>query len=361
MDLISALLGSKAVVGTVAAIGLLGVLIVIHEFGHFLFAKLFGVGVERFSVGFGPKIFSLIFRGTEYRLAWFPLGGYVRMVGDDPFEEPTAEPRGDSLMQKAAWKRLLIAFAGPLFNLLLPIALFSGLYLAGAPEPTTLVGIVADDSAAARAGIREGDKILAVNGHPITYFSELSDQLTQAEAGATVPVTVQRGQERIQLPVPLKVDTVYNEWGEPIQRNVLGVSPTAARPIIGVDNAPSSPAFVAGLRSGDRIVKVNGQPVSWQFELRALLQAPGLETLELEVLRGKEPLRFTLSRRLDPIPVDGAAASPLPMETLALQQPGAPWGSSLKSCSSKRPWWGVLLPKLACEQETCWCPSTGVR
>lgn len=326
MDLISALLGSKAVVGTVAAIGLLGVLIVIHEFGHFLFAKIFGVGVERFSVGFGPRIFSVTYKGTEYRLAWFPLGGYVRMVGDDPFEEQPTTPNGDSLMQKAAWKRLLIAFAGPLFNLLLPIALFSGLYLAGAPEPTTLVGIVSDDSAAARAGIREGDKLLAVNGKEVTYFSELSDRLSQVEPGGTVPITVQRGQERLELPVTLKVDTVYNEWGEPMQRNVLGVSPTAARPIIGVDASPSSPAYQAGLRSGDRVVKLNGQPVAWQFELRTLLQNPDLQTLELEVLRGKEPLKFSVSRRMDPIPVEGAAETSMSMELLALQQPGAPWG-----------------------------------
>lgn len=323
-----ALSGNEWVVKTIAPIVMLAVLVVVHEFGHFLFAKVFGVGVEKFSVGFGPRIFGVTYGGTEYRLAWIPLGGYVRMVGEDPFEELSGEPSPNSYLQKAAWKRLLIAFAGPLFNLLLPVALFSGLYLAGAPEPTTWVGMVMEDSAASRSGIAVGDRVVAIGDRETRYYSELRDALNKVPLNGQTSVTVEREGQRRTVDVTLKAEPSYNEWGEQIEQNVLGVSPTSARPLIGVDPVNVSPAYAAGLRSGDKVTKVNGEPVEWSYQLLEKLRDPALQQLALEVTRGDTELKVSLQRTDYQLPVtkDGQGVGQLGAETLAQVHPGAPWG-----------------------------------
>lgn len=332
-DVISALASNAMVVKPLAAVFLLCSLVVIHELGHFLFAKLFGVGVEKFSVGFGPRIVSVQFRGTEYRLSWIPLGGYVRMVGEDPFETPQPEFDESSFLQKAPWKRLLISFGGPLFNLVLPVFLFAGLYLAGAPEPTTWVGMVQDDSPAATAGIQIGDRVVAIGDTPIRYFSELQDALSALALGARTPVTIERSMpdgtsSRQTLDVTLKIHKTYNEWGESIQQNLLGVRPTGARPLLGVVESPLFPAYAAGLQSGDKVLKVNGKAIEWSYQLGQLLADPSLQSLTLEVERDKKPLTVTLTAMQYALPVaqNSEGGEPITMETLRQRHPGAAFG-----------------------------------
>ena len=145
----------------------IGILVVLHEFGHFLFAKLFGVGVPVFSVGMGPRLFGFHFRGTDYRISALPLGGYVRMSGADPFGEEDPDevvaPEED-FMRKPIWQRLLIMFAGPLFNLAFPFVVFTIVLMLGEPRSVSEIGLVLEDTPAFDAGLREGDHVVAVDG-----------------------------------------------------------------------------------------------------------------------------------------------------------------------------------------------------
>src|ERR671912_1164339 len=158
-----------------AAVVGLGVLIVFHEFGHFLLAKLSGVGVLTFSVGFGPKLWVKKKGETEYALSAFPLGGYVKMVGEDPEEEVKAVDLERSFAHKSLLKRTAIVAAGPGFNLLLAVFLLMIVFLFyGVPVLSTQVGGVEPGSPADRAGIRKGDVIVSLNDQAVREWDELS-------------------------------------------------------------------------------------------------------------------------------------------------------------------------------------------
>lgn len=326
--LISWFSGNELLVKSSAAIFLLGFLIFIHELGHFLFAKGFGVGVEKFSFGFGPRIFGFTWKGTEYRLSWIPLGGYVKMEGDDPFDE-SPPVSSTSLMQKAPWKRLLIAFAGPLFNLVLPMFLFAGVYLAGAPEPTAWVGLVSEDSAAARAGIQVGDRLLKVGDRPVRYFTDVRAALEALPPDASTAVEIERNGATLKVPITLKAELLPNEWGEPVLQNVLGVSPTGARPLVGVDAASTSPAYSAGVRSGDRVVAVDGAPVLWGYQLFDRLKAVTGPSVSLTLQREGKELRIDVPRLSYSLPMEALGDQPatqVELEALQALHPGAPFG-----------------------------------
>ncbi|HMV69512.1 MAG TPA: site-2 protease family protein [Myxococcota bacterium] len=169
-----------------AGLFMIGLLVVVHEAGHFLFARLFGVGVPIFSVGVGPRLFGVIWRGTDYRLSMLPLGGYVLMSGADPFGEEDTEhvvPPEQDFMRKPVWQRLIIMAAGPGVNLLLPFVLFTFLYMAGKPDVGPVVGAVFPGSAAAEVGLRPGDRVTAVDGDPIEIWHDVDDALARRLAG----------------------------------------------------------------------------------------------------------------------------------------------------------------------------------
>src|SRR5215475_14372828 len=157
------------VTGVVAAILVLGFLIVVHEFGHFIVAKRSGVGVLKFSVGFGPRLYGRTVNGTEYVVSAVPLGGYVKMVGEDPDSTEAVDPR-ISFSHQNVWKRVAIVTAGPLFNLLFAFVAFSivlAVYGQRVPSDVAKVGGVMPDMPAARGGLQVGDVVTAVDGKPI--------------------------------------------------------------------------------------------------------------------------------------------------------------------------------------------------
>ncbi|HEY5975275.1 MAG TPA: RIP metalloprotease RseP, partial [Geobacteraceae bacterium] len=147
----------------VSAIVVLGLLIFVHELGHFLFAKLFRVGVEKFSLGFGPRLFGRKMGETEYLVSAFPLGGYVKMVGESPDAELAEEDRARSFMAKPPLQRIMIVAAGPMFNLLFAWFLFIVIYMVGVPAATTRIGEVMKDKPAARVGLQAKDLVTAVD------------------------------------------------------------------------------------------------------------------------------------------------------------------------------------------------------
>ncbi len=277
---------------------LVGGLIFVHELGHFVVAKLLGVKVVRFSIGFGPRLFGFRRGETEYRIALLPLGGYVKMAGDDPSEEPAPEDRGRGFLEQPPWKRLVIALAGPAMNLAFPVAVYFGMGLAqnGEPAPGPVVGTVTPGSPAAAAGLRPGDRVLAVAApgdapRPVRYFADLRE-LVSPHPGEALTFEVQRGGERLPLTVVPHEESESNPV-ETTRRGMIGVSP--AYPVALV--APAAPGAAGPVEPLDLVVKVNGAPVRHQGDLDRALAEAGCRPVDLEVVREQ------------PVPVPGASLS----------------------------------------------------
>jgi regulator of sigma E protease len=259
---------------------LLGVLVTVHELGHFLVAKACGVKVLKFSIGFGPKLVGFTKGETEYLIALLPLGGYVKMAGDVPGEELTPEEASRGFLAQPPWKRAAIVFAGPFFNLVFPILVYFFVFLGPQQVPSTRVGIVEPGSPAAVAGIRPGDRVVAVDGEPVKTYSEMLEALV-GRFERPVPLTVEReGQQ-----VPITVTPAKRTETSPIdtvQRGDLGVRPINKAPVVGVP--ADSAAAQAGLKTFDRILAVNGVGVGDEAALNLQLEkAQG--TVALTVLR----------------------------------------------------------------------------
>jgi len=204
----------------------LGLLIFVHEFGHFLAAKLFGVRVLTFSLGFGPKLLGRRHGDTEYVISAFPLGGYVKMFGENPGDEtPPAEARV-SFAGKPVWQRFLIVAAGPVFNLAFAVVLFCLVFLiAGLPQPveTTMIGQVNPDSAAEVAGLRAGDAIVAVEGRRTGTWEEVSEAIG-ASGGREVEIVIERDGETLNLRARPTLEQSKNIFGETVEeRYMLGI------------------------------------------------------------------------------------------------------------------------------------------
>jgi len=188
----------------------LGALIVVHEFGHFIVAKKSGVYVERFSIGFGPPLWSKLWRGTEYRLALVPLGGYVKMYGEQP-DESLGDTRG-SFLHQSVWKRIAIVAAGPSFNLLFAIVLIAFIHMMGVPiEKSVRLGKIFEGSAAAQAGLQTGDTVIAVDGKPIERIDELKTSIMTSE-GQTLNIQVDRAGQVLTVPLTPRKDMDTREW-----------------------------------------------------------------------------------------------------------------------------------------------------
>ena len=206
------------------AIIALGALIFIHELGHFIFAKTFGVGVEKFSLGFGPKLFGKKVGDTEYLISALPLGGYVKMVGEgegDDFVIGDAD-RERSFAEKAPLKRIAIVAAGPVFNLLFAWVLFMVIFLMGVPSVTTKVGEVMPGKPAARAGMLAGDQITAVNGQAVTRWEDFAKIIAQGKL-APLAIEVRRGQATLKFTMVPESRTSKNLLGETVTQPIVGV------------------------------------------------------------------------------------------------------------------------------------------
>ncbi len=164
--------------GVLAGFLLLCILVIVHEFGHFWVAKLLGVRVQVFSVGFGPKLFKWTRGETEYAFSLVPLGGYVKMLGESPDEELSEEDQKRSFLGQPIWRKSLIAFAGPLFNLVLPVVLFFGILVGNHEIPQPVIGEVIAGKAGEKYGLKVGDKVISIDGKPISTFMELVDQVS---------------------------------------------------------------------------------------------------------------------------------------------------------------------------------------
>ncbi|MGM0576623.1 MAG: site-2 protease family protein [Myxococcota bacterium] len=248
---------------------LLGGLIFFHELGHFLVARLMGVHVVTFSIGFGPTLFKIKGRQkregvppTEYVIAALPLGGYVRMLGDDPTEDLPDQMRGVSFNHKPVWRRFLIVAAGPVFNLVLPYLIYVGVGFGTAQLTPSWIGMVDADGPAATAGMKPGDRIVSIAGEDVDYWWQVR-KLVSERPGETVTVEVAR--DGHDQPVALEMTTksvreqllpgldAFDEEGR------IGVAPVYVKPFVAV--VEDSPLWEAGVRTGDRVAALDGEPV----------------------------------------------------------------------------------------------------
>ena len=236
------------------AIIALGALIFIHELGHFILAKSFGVGVEKFSLGFGPKVFGKKIGDTEYLLSALPLGGYVKMVGEgeDAEAEMSDQDRERSFADKAPLKRIAIVAAGPVFNLLFAYVIFIVIYLSGVPAVTTKVGDVMAGKPAARAGLLAGDMITAVNGKPVTRWDEFAKIIAQGKL-APLELDVRRGQQTLKFNMVPESRTSKNLLGDTVTQPIVGV--VAAGDTV-IDHFPPGEAIQRGSAQCWSVIKL---------------------------------------------------------------------------------------------------------
>ncbi|MGD9330780.1 MAG: RIP metalloprotease RseP [Desulfobacterales bacterium] len=206
-----------------AFIIVLGALIFFHELGHFLVARLFGVGVEKFSLGFGPRLVGKTIGATDYRVSLIPLGGYVKMVGEEPDTEIEPHLIPQSFTHKRVWQRFLIVAAGPMSNLLLAMAIFFLVFqTSGTYVLRPLVGEVESPSAAAQAGLKKDDLVVAIDGGEITSWEEMADQIA-ASQGRPMTFVIERGGQRLSVKLAPELKTAQNLFGEDIERYVIGI------------------------------------------------------------------------------------------------------------------------------------------
>jgi len=208
----------------IAAVILLGILIFVHELGHFLVAKRTGVKVEKFSLGFGTKILSKKIGETEYLLSAIPLGGYVKMIGEDPNEE-VAEPER-SFSNKSVWVRLSIVIAGPLFNILFAILMLSMVFMAGVriPSDKALVGKIKEGYPAQKVGLRAGDAILQIDGVKVATWVEMADIIHEAP-GRELNLQVKRGDQLFPITITPVPEVIKNLLGKEKNVGLIGIQP----------------------------------------------------------------------------------------------------------------------------------------
>lgn len=275
----------------------LGVLILVHEWGHFIVARLFGVRVDVFSIGFGPRLFGFKWGATDWRISAVPLGGYVRMAGQDIIDvdsgdkPPTGAP--DELMSKKRWQRALISAAGPAVNLIFPLFLLTGYFaIKGNPYPKyeDKPLVIADslkESPLAKEGVVKGDRITSLNGISNPTWGTLNTVLGNAAPGASFQVTVEHeGQSR-----NLTVSTAG------MQRPGLLFGQAPNVPLV-ADADKSRPAYKGGIRRDDLIDSINGKKVeNWPGMVDAIQQSEG-KPLSITVLRKGQPMTFQVTPEL---------------------------------------------------------------
>jgi len=302
----------------VLAVGvILGFMILIHEFGHYAAAKLLGVRVEVFSIGFGKRLFGFRRGDTDYRIAAIPLGGYVKMSGENPMDERSDDPA--EFMSHPRWHRFIIAIAGPAMNILFAVGLLTCVYMVRYEYPAVLdepavIGWVVQDTPAAKAGIQVGDRIVRIDG----IENPTWEQVIPREAlnpNQPLEVTIQRGSQTL-------TKTIVPEPYGPNQMGSAGWAPKEPNfPI--TDLEAGMPAEKAGMKLGDEIVSVDGQPIAGLEAMIESLKRTKDKPIQITVMRDGKPLTFTVQPVLSNIKGDEryrvcVASAPMKVSSLPL-------------------------------------------
>lgn len=260
----------------------LGVIIFVHEAGHLLMAKSFDMKVLTFSLGFGKRLWGFRRGETDYRVSLVPLGGYVRLGGEDP-TETSDDPR--DFLNKARWQRILVYLAGPAMNIVLSVVLIAVLFMVGIQVPMLqnvepVVGVVEEGSAGEAAGVEPGDRIIAVDGDPAESWEDVQFAIMTSPL-RSVELSIERGSSRLDLEVtPRRVEKY--EFGD------AGLFPQYLPRVTQV--FPDSPAEAAGFAVGDEIRDVDGRPISDSLGFVEVIQESPDRAVDVGVMRGGEEL-----------------------------------------------------------------------
>ena len=262
---------------------LVSILIFIHESGHFAFAKIFGVKVLMFSIGFGPKIVKLRGKETEYCIGILPFGGFVKMLEESKREGPLMpEDRQRTFESKALWKRIVIVLAGPAMNVLFPIALYTSVFFEDKEFLAPTVGVVMP-SRPADGRLKPGDRIVSVEGTSVSSFPEVQ-RIVASNAGKSLKFVVQRDGKVLEVPITPADEIEVRELDVVDHVGRVGIVPSFPAAVIGIAS-PDAPAYRAGLRTFDRITAVNGRKIERFVDLVTTLSQNRGETMVLTYLR----------------------------------------------------------------------------
>ncbi|HKU24443.1 MAG TPA: RIP metalloprotease RseP [Candidatus Sulfotelmatobacter sp.] len=284
---------SDFLISLVSVAAVLGFMILIHEFGHYAVAKWLGVRVEQFAIGFGKRLVGFRKGDTDYRINAIPLGGYVKMSGENPMDQRTDDPK--EFLNHSRWHRFLIAIAGPAMNILLAVVLLTVVYMVHYEYPVYLdkpavVQGVRKDSPAAQAGIQAGDRIVKIDGVDNPTWEQVQPKVWLSP-NQPLEVTIQRGNQTLQKTLMPKAVT-SSEVGS------AGWFPE--EPVVVGRLDPGLPAAKAGMKEDDRIVSLNGKAVPSIESMIDSLQQTKSQSVNLEVERGGQILSFQLTPVLSP-------------------------------------------------------------
>jgi regulator of sigma E protease len=284
---------------TLAGAGLvLGVMILVHEFGHFAAAKLMGVRVEVFSIGFGKRLLGFRRGDTDYRISALPLGGYVKMTGVSAIEMPEehadgALPDPGEFMRHPRWQRVIIAVAGPVANVVLAVALLTAVFCMRHEVPyglyrTAVVGWCLPEYPAAQAGVKAGDQILQIGDEQNPTWQDVQNKIL-ISPNQPLALLVKRGGEELPLTLLPKVEGKQ-------QSGDAGWQPQQPFTVTGLE--PDMPGIQAGLQVGDEILSVDGKPIRATGAMQAYLQTTKDKPVHLEVLRAGQTVALTITPKL---------------------------------------------------------------
>lgn len=276
------------IIAVVSMAVVLGIMIFVHELGHFAAAKYFGVRVEVFSIGFGKRLAGFRRGDTDYRISALPLGGYVKMAGENPLESRSGAP--DEFMSHPRWQRFVIAVAGPAMNILLAVALLTGVFMVRYEHPVFLdqpavIGWVLENSPAAKAGVQQGDRIVRIEGIQNPAWEDVILKVVTSPK-QPVDVAIQRDNQIFEKKI--QPDAEGSE-----QYGNVGWLPD--QPITVTELEPNMPAAKSGIRVNDDLVAVNAVPMRSLFSVIRYLQQNKLQPVVVTVVRNGQQLNFTVT------------------------------------------------------------------
>ncbi len=275
----------------------LGVLVFVHEFGHFITAKLCGMRVDRFSIGFPPRAFGKQVGETDYCISWIPIGGYVKIAGmiDESFDTDylAQQPQPWEFRAKPVWQKMLVISGGVIMNILLAIVIFWGInYVQGTViRETTTIGSVVEGSTAQKGGLVAGDRVLRINGKAITHWDEILNDVYIEQAGEDVVFTVHRGTADVDITIPR---SSIPEPGE----TSFGIIPDQTEILVGTVQG-GMPADAVGLKPGDVLVAINGEKLVTDTQVKGIVQQHASKPLSLQWRRDTTMMQGSVTPTAD--------------------------------------------------------------
>jgi regulator of sigma E protease len=270
---------------------MLGIMVLVHELGHFWAAVSVGIKVETFSIGFGSRLFGFRRGETDFRLSAIPLGGYVRMLGEQPGDEKASDPR--SFQAKSRWQRAIVIIAGPLMNVVLAVAIMTGLYMHGIPtevQSKAVVGSIVPGSPAVDAGVQPGDTVISFDGQNDPSWNDV-EMKTGMNANRSLPLVIDRNGKTLHLTITPRMDSQAG----------MGTAGWRGGVHVG-EVSKGMPAAAAGMHPGDLFLKVNGKPVSSPEMVRdAIIKSSG-HPVDFEIQRAGELKQLTVIPKAVDVP-----------------------------------------------------------